>query len=86
MEVALEDLGRLRCVEAGGVVTGAAGDRALDGAGGEGLGPPLGDLGFHTAGDRVPDQLVGPPTPATTRRPARTGPGPRTAGPRGNVR
>ena len=58
VEVALQHLRRLGGVEPGSIVAGAAGDRTLDGAGGEGLGAPLGDLGVHAAGDRVPDQLV----------------------------
>ena len=52
----------------------ASGDRALDGAGGERLGPPLGDHRVGAAGDRVPHQLRQP------RAPGRTGRAPRPAG------
>ena len=55
--VGLEHLGRLGGVEPGRVVAVTAGDRACDGAGGERLGPTLGDHRVHASGDRVPDQL-----------------------------
>ena len=60
VEVGLEDLGGLGGVEAGGVVAVAAGDGAVDGAGGERLRAAFGDHRVDTAVDRVPDQLRQP--------------------------
>ena len=57
VEVALQHLGGLGRVEPGRVVGVAAGDRAFDGAGGEGLGASLGDERVDAAADRVPDHL-----------------------------
>ena len=53
-------LGGLGGVEAGRVVAVPAGDRPLDGAGGERLRPPFGDHRVDTAVDRVPHQLRQP--------------------------
>jgi len=60
VEEALQDLGGLGGVEAGGAVLAAAGDRAGDGAGAEGLGAALGDHRVDAPGDRVPHQLRHP--------------------------
>ncbi len=60
VQEALQDLGRLRGVEPGGVVLPTAGDRSGDGAGGEGLGSSFGGLWVDAAGDRVPHQLGQP--------------------------
>jgi len=57
VEVGLDDLGGLGCVEAGRVVAVPAVDGAFDGAGGEGFRAPFGDHRVHASVDRVPDQL-----------------------------
>ena len=60
VEVALQHLGGLGGIEAGGGVAGAAGGAGLDGAGGERFGASFGDERVDAAGDRVPDEFGQP--------------------------
>ena len=57
VEERLDHLRRLSGIETGGVVAIPTGDRTLDGAGGERLGPPLRHHRIHTARHRIPHQL-----------------------------
>jgi hypothetical protein len=53
----LDHLRSFSGIETGGVVAIPTGDRTLDGAGGERLGPPLRHHRIHTARHRIPHQL-----------------------------